>query len=298
VHHVLLRGIERRAIFIDDFDREDFLGRLQRQLVDGGAACFAWALIPNHVHLVLRTGDRPLSRLMSCLNTGYARAFNLRHRRSGYLFQNRYRSILVENDAYLLTLVRYVHLNPLKHGLVPSMSALVEYPWCGHAGLMGQRPRGFHTVEEVLSWLDADVERARRELHRWMQPSADDSLGSHRSEMTALEPAAPTGGIATQRRRARSHLLGLAGWSLDVLVDWVCASNQADPVRVRAGGRSRAESRARALIGHFATMELGTTALEAARATGVGEGPMSRAIRRGTEIAVEEGLDLPETPPR
>jgi REP element-mobilizing transposase RayT len=118
VHHVLVRGIERQRIFRDDEDREDFLARLGRQALESGTACLAWALLPNHAHLVLQTGNRPLSEVMRRLNTGYARGFNLRHRRTGYLFQNRFRSILVEDDPYLRVLLRYVHLNPLRAGLV------------------------------------------------------------------------------------------------------------------------------------------------------------------------------------
>jgi REP element-mobilizing transposase RayT len=87
VHHVLLRGIERRRIFRDDPDRRDFLSRLGLQVREGGGACLAWVLMQNHVHMVLRTGDRPLSQVMLRLNTGYARQFNLRHRRSGYLWR-------------------------------------------------------------------------------------------------------------------------------------------------------------------------------------------------------------------
>ena len=101
------------------------------------------------MHLVLRTGARPLSELMRRLNTGYARSFNLRHGRSGYVFQDRFRSILVGDDAYLQVLIRYVYRNPLEAGLVESLDALASYPWCGHAALLGRGPRRFEAVEEV-----------------------------------------------------------------------------------------------------------------------------------------------------
>ena len=164
VHHVLLRGIERTPIFLGDTDREDFLARLDRQVPEAGAACFAWALMPNHVHLVLRTGHRPLSELMRRLNTGYALSFNIRHRRSGYLFQNRFRSIPVEEDAYLRVLLCYVHLNPLRAGLVRSLEELAVHRWAGYAGLMGRDRRAFHAVEEVLAWFGSERAAARAEL--------------------------------------------------------------------------------------------------------------------------------------
>ena len=137
IHHVLLRGIEGRRIFLDDDDRRDFLDRLARQITEGRGSCFAWTLMSNHVHLLLRTGERPLSEAMRRLNTGYARAFNLRHRRRGYLFQDRFRSILVEDDGYLRVVLRYIHLNPIRGKLVSSLDALARHPWTGHSRLMG-----------------------------------------------------------------------------------------------------------------------------------------------------------------
>ena len=112
------RGIERREIFKDDKDRELFLGRLAIVLDESQTQCYAWALIPNHFHLLLRTGPVLLSHVMRRLMTGYAVTFNKRHKRSGHLFQNRYKSTVCEEDAYLLELIRYIHLNPLRASLV------------------------------------------------------------------------------------------------------------------------------------------------------------------------------------
>jgi REP element-mobilizing transposase RayT len=119
----MVRGIERRRIFESDRDREDFLERLGRIVQEAQASCFAWVLIPNHAHILLRTGPTPLARMMRRLLTGYAVSFNLRHQRAGHLFQNRYKSIVVEDDPYLLELVRYLHLNPLRAGVVPDLGA-------------------------------------------------------------------------------------------------------------------------------------------------------------------------------
>ena len=118
LHHIIVRGIERRKIFRDDSDRDNFLNRIGGILRDSQTRCFAWALMPNHFHLLLRTGPVPVSNVMRRLLTGYAVSFNLRHRRSGHLLQNRYKSILCQEDAYLLELVRYIHLNPLRAKLV------------------------------------------------------------------------------------------------------------------------------------------------------------------------------------
>ena len=110
LHHVIARGIERRALFNDDRDRADLLQRLAALVGCSGTRLYAWALLSNHFHLLLRTGTAPLSSLLRRVLTGYAVSFNRRHRRGRHLFQNRFQSILVEDDPYLLTLVRYRRL--------------------------------------------------------------------------------------------------------------------------------------------------------------------------------------------
>ena len=135
----MARGIERRKIFLDDKDRASFLERLALILEETQTQCYAWALIPNHFHLLLRTGPTPLSKVMRRLMTGYAVTFNLRHRRSGHLFQNRYKSVVCEEDAYLLELIRYIHLNPLRASLVQNLQELDKYPWTGHSTILGHR---------------------------------------------------------------------------------------------------------------------------------------------------------------
>src|SRR5262249_55036306 len=132
LHHVIARGIERRAIFVDDADREDFLERVGR-LVDRRALdVYAWALMPNHVHLLVRTAAESLSRAMRSLLAGYATYFNRRHDRAGHLFQNRFKSTLCEDEVYFLRLVRYIHLNPFP-SLVRDARALARYRYGGHS---------------------------------------------------------------------------------------------------------------------------------------------------------------------
>jgi len=139
LQHVMARGIERREIFKDDKDRKSFLDRLAVILEETQTQCYAWSLIPNHFHLLLRTGLTPLSKVMRRLMTGYAVTFNKRHKRSGHLFQNRYKSIVCEEDPYLLELIRYIHLNPLRAGVVKDLMELDKYPWCGHSAILGKR---------------------------------------------------------------------------------------------------------------------------------------------------------------
>ena len=122
LHHIIVRGIERKAIFKDDSDRENFLDRLSAIVSESETGCYGWALMTNHVHMILKTGLSPVSTVMRRLLTGYAVSFNRRHRRHGQLFQNRYKSFLCEEDVYLKELVRYIHLNPLRAKIVKRLS--------------------------------------------------------------------------------------------------------------------------------------------------------------------------------
>ena len=145
-HHVMGRGIERTQIFHTDTDRADFVSRLSALAREGQWSIAAWALLPNHFHLLVRTGAQPLFRSMKKLLTGYVVNFNRRHKRAGHLFQNRYKSIVVEEEPYVLELTRYIHLNPLRAGLVERLAELRRYPWSGHAALLG---RGDHPWQDT-----------------------------------------------------------------------------------------------------------------------------------------------------
>jgi REP element-mobilizing transposase RayT len=116
LHHVIIRGIERRRIFRDSKDQDDFLARFKDLIPGTKTSCYAWALLTNHAQFLLRTGDAPLATFMRRLLTGYAGRFNRRHKRCGPLFQNRFKPIMCQEDRYLKELVRYIHLNPLRAG--------------------------------------------------------------------------------------------------------------------------------------------------------------------------------------
>lgn len=154
LQHVMVRGIEKTDIFVDDRDRSAFLDRLSKLLITTETQCLAWALMSNHFHLLLRPTKRKLSELMRRLLTGYAVVFNLRHHRSGHLFQNRYKSVACEEDRYLLELVRYIHLNPMRAHLVDSLEKLDSYRWSGHSVVMGNNALAGQNVDQVLLLFD------------------------------------------------------------------------------------------------------------------------------------------------
>ena len=128
LHHVMARGIERRNIFTDNADCDDFLSRVEHIIEESNTLCYAWSLVQNHFHLLLKTGNIPIATVMRRLLTGYVIRFNHRHSRNGHLFQNRYKSILCQEDVYLKELIRYIHLNPLRAGIVRDLEALDSYP--------------------------------------------------------------------------------------------------------------------------------------------------------------------------
>jgi putative transposase len=161
LHHVMVRGIERKRIFNEKADYEEFLARLEQILKNSGAKVYAWALIPNHFHLLIRIGKKPLKTIMRRLLTGYALYYNRRHKRVGYLYQGRYKSIVCEEEPYLLELVRYIHLNPLRAGLVKTKEELDKYRWSGHSVALGNQKIKWQDTEEILSRFGATVSGAR-----------------------------------------------------------------------------------------------------------------------------------------
>lgn len=162
LQHIIIRGIERKAIFKDSQDYQNFIERLGTILTDTSTPCYAWVQMTNHVHLLLRTGQTPLSTVMRRLLTGYAQQFNRRHKRHGHLFQNRYKSILCEEDLYLLELVRYIHLNPIRAGIVKDLKKLKSYPKCGHSVLMGKIKHPWQHTDYVLRLFSKTIGTARR----------------------------------------------------------------------------------------------------------------------------------------
>ena len=136
LYHVIARGNERRELFREDSDYKEFYKRAAQAVSETGQKCLAWALIPNHFHLLILRGKRPLSDTMRKLMTGYVGYFNRRYRRAGHLFQDRYKAILCEEESYLLEVAAYIHLNPMRAKLVERYKDLADYKWCGHGEVL------------------------------------------------------------------------------------------------------------------------------------------------------------------
>ena len=168
LHHVIGRGIDGIEIFGDKKDRMDFLDRLKDLCESEAIIIYAWALMSNHYHLLLRTGKISLSNSMRKLLTGYVVNFNRRHKRYGHLFQNRYKSILCEDDPYLLELTRYIHLNPLRAGVVRDMNELNNYEWCGHSVIMGNIKGEWQDRDSILAYFGKRRKRATERYEEYI----------------------------------------------------------------------------------------------------------------------------------
>jgi putative transposase len=169
LHHVMGRGIEKIKIFRNKDDREDFIRRIEDLCSHEAWIMYAWALLSNHFHLLVRTGNQPLSTNMRRLLTGYVINFNRRHKRSGHLFQNRYKSIICEDDPYLLELTRYIHLNPLRAGIVTNNKDLDSYPWTGHSAILGKLKRGWQDSDTILAYFGSKRTEALSGYNRFVE---------------------------------------------------------------------------------------------------------------------------------
>ncbi len=311
LHHVIVRGIERRNIFRSDGDRADFVQRLERVWERTGLNVLAWALLPNHVHLLVRSGFRPLAASMRQLLTGYAISFNLRHRRIGHLFQNRYKSILVEEDPYLLELVRYIHLNPLRACIVKDVGALERFRWTGHSVILGRMSRPWQATGEVLGRFGGRLSTARQAYRSFVRNGAknghrpDLQGGGLRRSMGGWENVAVLGrgrelwtaderilggpdfvlGVLKEAEQTSRQGHSEAKPSLNEVIERVAKDLGLSVKECCGGGRRRLLVRARAVISHKAVRELGFPVVSVARALGVS----SQAILMGLERVERRG---------
>jgi putative transposase len=309
MHHIIVRGIERGHIFRSDRDREDFLARLGQVVEEGQAICFAWVLIPNHVHILLRTGAAPLARLMRRLLTGYAVSFNLRHQRSGHLFQNRYKSIVCEEDAYLLELIRYIHLNCIRAGLVKDMHALDRYRWSGHSVLMGYEDRPWQAIDEVLSYFGRRLGVARKKYRQFIFEGIP--LG-RRQELVGRAKRQPgQEGERVSRRRYDNRILGsdafvekllteeegviqervlLKRKRIDVeeLMNVIGKQFGVAKAEMLGGSQRRVVGRARSVFCYVGSRKLGLTGIELSQALGLTPAAIHYATVRGENVLRED----------
>ena len=150
LYHVIVRGNHRQKTFQNDGDYQAYLERLVRYRRQFGVTVYAYCLMSNHVHLLVEIGSQPLSRFMQGLQQSYTQYFNRKHHKVGHLFQGRYKAIICDKDQYLLSLVRYIHLNPIRANIVEKLD---EYSYSGHRHYLAGRASAVLDPEKVLDML-------------------------------------------------------------------------------------------------------------------------------------------------
>lgn len=322
LHHIIVRGIEQCKIFTDDADRCNFLDRLGDILVDTKTPCFGWALIPNHAHILLQSGSLPLATVMRRLLTGYAVSFNRRHRRWGHLFQNRYKSILCQENKYLLELVRYIHLNPLRAKLVTELKTLDYYAFCGHSAIMDKKQREWQDVDYVLRLFGDKRTTARRGYREFIQKGIEQG---HRPDLVGGGLVRSAGGwsavklmhrssarekgderilgdgdfveqmlAAGRERLERRYYIKAQGYDFNGLVNRVAQLLDMQTKDVLASGKHPPTVKARSLLCYWATRELGITTIELSQKLRLSQPTISVSAKRGEKIAAENEFKLLE----
>ena len=316
-YHVIGRGLERRFIFEDADDKRDFLSRFGDSLRRNDAQCLAWALMSNHYHFLIRAGTRPLGKLMAPVLGGFAGNYNRRHSRSGYVFQNRFSSILCDEERYLLELVRYIHLNPVRARMIDSLTGLKKYPWTGHAGILGRHKQKWHLVDEVLLHFGANRRRARERYVTFLQAGISTS---NRAVLSGGGLVRSYGGWEQISQLRKEHIfcigderilgdsrfvervlkadelaielksrLAQDGWNLDRLVESVCQFYEISYSSLFDRSRKGSVSKAKAVICFMGVEKLGLNSSEIATRLRISQPAVSRWISKGREIDRDAG---------
>lgn len=169
VYHVMLRGNNREDIFIDDDDKTRIIDTLREKKQAGEFYLYAYCVMDNHIHLVIKEGTDSLSRIIKRIGTSYAYYFNKKYMRIGHVFQDRFRSEIVDDDKYLLSLIRYVHQNPLK----PGIGIIEGYRWSSYREYSGQKADLVET-DEILSMFSSDEKKAIEEFIRFNHETTEE----------------------------------------------------------------------------------------------------------------------------
>jgi REP element-mobilizing transposase RayT len=305
---VIVRGIEKRRIVDDDRDRENFISRLGHLAAATGTQVYSWSLLTNHAHILLHSGEKGLSSFMRRLLTGYAIEYNLRHKRHGHLFQNRYKSIVCEEDAYFLELVRYIHLNPLRAGLVNDLAELSRYHWCGHSVLTGNVINSWQNRAGVLSMFGNSERIAVRAYCQYMEEGVP--LG-RRPELVGGGLLRSAGGwsqvkprllnqdgvlsderilgsgkfveriVAEAEEKIRHQLPVDRRWEdAKGIIEEVCREEKVSPEELRSGSRRAPVSTIRKLLVRRLVIEQGLPQAVVARLLGVTTPAVAKSLAR------------------
>ena len=288
VYHVMLRGNNGEPIFVDDRDRRDFESLVADTMGRFDHRIHAYCWMPNHVHAVIQVGDDTLSRIIQNLAGRHTRRFNKRHGRVGHLFQGRFRALWVDADSYLLELVRYVHLNPVRAGLAPEAAA---WPWSGHRAYLGAQACPWLTTDWVLGQFGTTLPVARGRYAEFIAEGVNgDSSGRFDS------PTACRGDLAEDRFVEE---VGRAGSDApsespdpDALIARVAAMYGLDAQQLASAERGHHVTEARYLAVHVAVATGIASLTEMSARFGRDVATLSNGIRRlRHRLGGRQGLD-------
>jgi REP element-mobilizing transposase RayT len=283
-HHLIARGNERREVFRDDADREDYLERIARYRVRFGFRLYAYCLMPNHVHLAVEQGPASLSAFMHALQSSYTQHFNRRHGRVGHLFQGRYKSFLVDCDRYFVALVRYIHENPVKAGIVREARL---YRWSSERYFRYGTDAPWLDLERALELLGPNrregMRRYRELMNRSETLSAYDALQIYERSIKADQDFAREAlqQVSVPRRRSRD-------WTAEAVARAVAASAGLTLEDLTGSSRRRGVSRSRVISAYLGREQLGIPVAETARLFRRNETSLAHSVQRLEErIAAE-----------
>ncbi len=305
LYHVMARGIHGQDLFYDKKDFDHFASRLAELFITTDHTCYAWALLNNHFHLLIKSGETPLSLLMRKMLTGHAVYFNRRHKRSGHLFQNRFKSILCQEDAYFLQLVRYIHLNPIRAGLVKSIRSLNSYKYSGHAYILGELTNDWQDTQTPLLWFGKQKNRSVQKYIDYMKAGLTEGKREDLTGGGLLRTAGGWKGLKDLRKRGQSilgdeRMLGDSNfveetlkqfdepiesshsvrndYSLDQLTKDVCHHFDVSPTDVKGASKQRNLIKAKGMICYVATRNLKTKGTELATFLNISKSTVSKLV--------------------
>lgn len=278
-YHVVLRGNGRADIFFEDGDRQKWQSLLQKGLDRYGHRLHAYCWMTNHVHLLVQAGDAPLSGFIGALASTYARSINVRSGRGGHLFERRYRASLVQQDSYLLEVVRYIHLNPVRAHIAASPS---DYRWSSHHAYAGQKKPPWLTTNFILGCFGPTIRAARTAYLRFVEASKPPSSLRGLDQLRRISPSDEQliGDDDWKTEMLTRHTNSHPARSLDDLIVEFCGRYQVTEVQLRSRSRRRDHSAIRAEIALAAADEGVATITEVARRFGRAHSGLSRAVNR------------------
>jgi REP element-mobilizing transposase RayT len=274
VYHVMLRGNAGQDIFFSDGDRAVFYRLVQEGIERFGHRVHGFCLMTNHVHLLIQVADVPLSRSLQNLAFRYTRWINRERGQVGHLFQGRYKAVLVDADAYLLELVRYIHLNPVRAGLVADP---VGYPWSGHRAYLGMEAIPWLHTEWVLGQFAKRLATSRK---RYAAFVAAGMAEGHRPEFHGGDDDGRVLGEETFLAQVLEAPLVPHPPDLATILEYVCTRYETNVDALGKPSRTHHLAEARGVIGWLAMDTGAATLTEVARRFHRDIATLSQAVRR------------------